>query len=83
MNKILVFKDVNYGASKTSATKNTALTPDQLADGALGIYGIDPTLSAGQLSLIVDGSTVANNIAVASYKGGKLYFYQGTSTGCV
>ena len=82
MRHVLVFKDVNYGASKTSATKNTALNPYDLADGALGIYGNDPTLSPNELALIIDGSSSGNLIAHGSFTGDKLLFYQGTATGC-
>lgn len=57
MRQIFLFKDVNYGSSKTSATLNTATTPSDLADGAIGIYGIDPILNAGNLSLITDAAS--------------------------
>jgi hypothetical protein len=80
MREIFVFKDVNYGASKTSATLNTALNPVDLADGAIGIYGIDPVLNAGQLSLITDAAASSGSLVnKADFKGTKLYFAQGTS----
>lgn len=82
MRQLFVFKDTNYGASKTSATLNTATTPDQLADGAIGIYGIDPVLNAGNLSLIVDAASSSGFlIGKADYKGTEVRIFQGTSDG--
>lgn len=52
--KVFPFKDVNYGASKTSTSANQALNPFDLREGALGIYGVQPTNR--KLELIVDGT---------------------------
>lgn len=86
MKKILITKDVNYGASKGSATANTAVTPDMLAVGALGIYGIDPASAnnPNTLALITDGgSDAAGKVPAASYKGTQLMLYVGTANGPV
>lgn len=78
--KILVFKDVNYGASKTSATQSTAANPADLADGAVGIYGVHlaGATNLNKLVLITDGgSETAGFIAAASFVGTEVYIAQG------
>lgn len=82
--KVFIFKDVNYGASKSSATLNTATSPELLAEGALGIYGIDPLSAnnAGKLALITDGgSDAAGLVPVASFKGKEIFIAMGTANG--
>ena len=51
MKRILVFDDVNYAASKTSATQETAASPEQLAAGAVGVYFEDPS-NEGEMVLV-------------------------------
>lgn len=78
--KVLVFKDVNYGASKSSATQNTALNPADLADGAVGIYGImeGGSTNLGKLVLITDGgSESAGLVPAASFVGKEIFLAQG------
>lgn len=85
MKHLLVAKDVNYAASKTSATTETALSPETLANGAIGIYGIDDTAAndnAGRLTLITVNTTAAGKIADSAYKGKSLYLAVGTADGC-
>lgn len=86
MNRVLVTKDVNFGASKTSATKNTALTPYDLADGALGIYGImeGGSTNLNKLVLIGDGgSESAGYVPAASFVGDKIMLAVGTADSAV
>lgn len=80
--QLLVFKDTNYAASATNAAVNSATTPDQLEDGAIGIYGIDPILNPNNLSLITDAAASSGSLVNKSdFKGDRLAVYQGTATG--
>jgi len=86
MRRILIAKDVNYGASVAAAAVNTAITPDLLREGAIGIYGIDrlSANNANTLALIKDGgSDAVGTIPAASYAGNQLMMYVGTPTGPV
>jgi len=86
MRRILIAKDVNYGASVAAAAVNTAITPDLLREGAIGIYGIDrlSANNANTLALIKDGgSDAVGTIPAASYAGSQLMMYVGTPTGPV
>lgn len=69
MKHILIGKNVNYAASKASATADTATSPELLRDGAIGFYLEDGTLipAAGT------GMSTATKFFVA----------QGTATGCL
>lgn len=81
--KVFVFKDVNYGASKTSATQNTALNPADLADGSVAIYGIHETgaTNLNKLVLITDGgSEAAGSVPAASFVGREVFVAMGTTT---
>ncbi len=83
--KVLVFKDVNYAASKSSATQNTALTPDLLAEGAVGVYGIHEAGSTNlnKLVLISDGGgEAAGRIEAASFVGKEVVIAVGKASGC-
>lgn len=82
--KVFVYKDVNYGASKTSATQSTALTPDQLADGSVGIYGIHEagSTNVNKMVLITDGgSEAAGSVPMATFVGKEVIIAMGTSAG--
>lgn len=63
--KILIFTgNQAYAASKTSATTNTGTTTENLASGAVGIYGLvenDATTSANnnRFTLLTDGASSA------------------------
>lgn len=77
MRQLLIGKSgaLNYASSKTSTTVNTALTPDTLADGAIGIYAM---LNSGQLQyVLVTTSNVSTYIGTTTH----LVFAQGTTTG--
>ena len=79
MKEVFINQAVKYAASKTSATANTALTPDLLAVGASGIYTID---TAGKPSLV----TASNVSSIVSTTGVTkddvpYVFAQGTATG--
>lgn len=78
--KILVFKDVNYGASKTSATQNTAANPADLGDGSVGIYGVH-LAGATNLNKVVlitnGGSETAGFVPAASFVGTEVFIAQG------
>lgn len=82
--KVIVYKDVNYAASKTSSAVNTALNPADLADGAVGVYGIHEAgaTNLNKLVLIADGgSEVAGRIAAASFVGKEVVVCVGRSVG--
>jgi hypothetical protein len=79
-----VFKDVNYGASKASATQNTAANPADLADGSVGIYAIHRAGSTNlmQLVLVTDGgSETAGFVPVASLVADEFQIAMGTPNG--
>lgn len=83
--KVLVTTDVNYGASKSSATAETALNPADLAVGALGVYGIDPNSAnnANKMALITDGGADATGkVPAASFTGKEIVIGIGTADGC-
>lgn len=76
--------DVNYAASKSSATQNTALNPADLAAGAIGVYGIHTAGSTNlnKLVLITDGgSEVAGAVPAASFVGSEVYIAIGKASG--
>jgi hypothetical protein len=81
--KVFVFQAVNYAASKTSATQNTALNPADLANGSVAIYGIHETGSTNlqKLVLITDGgSEAAGSVPAASFVGKEVFIAMGTAT---
>lgn len=83
--KVLVLKDVNYGASKGSATQNTALNPADLASGAVGVYGVHTTgaTNLNKLVLITDGGgEAAGAIQAASFVGKEVFIAVGKTVGC-
>lgn len=77
MKQIFIGAAVNYAASKLSATVNTALTPDTLAVGAMGVYGIKPD---GYTYLITSTASGTGLVTAASFTGGGLTFTNGTGT---
>lgn len=80
--KILITKAVNYAASKTAVAVNSALNPADLADGAIGIYGIDPVLNAGKLSLITDAAASSGRLVnKGDFQGEFINIVIGTPTG--
>jgi len=82
--KVFVYGNVNYGASKTSATQNTALNPADLANGAVGVYGImeSGSTNLNKLVLITDGGAeVAGSVPAASFVGREVFVAMGTATG--
>ncbi len=70
--KEFLVSNVNYAASKTSATANTATSPDLLAAGAIGIYYMDA--ATGKLTLLT--AAVTGNISNT-----RVVFAQGTASG--
>lgn len=90
MEHLLVGKVINYGASKSSATARTATSPADLADGALGLFGL---CNDGKTRLIVTsaGSDATGTVTVATftagtdttYGGSKFFWAQGTSDSCL
>src|SRR5688500_2319814 len=83
--KVFPFKDLNYGASKTSTTQNTALNPADLRDGAVGIYGIHEGagVNLNKLALITDGgSEVAGSVPMATFSGRQIIIAFGLPVGC-
>lgn len=82
--QIYVYKDLNYAASKTSTTVNTALNPADLRDGAIGVYGIHTAGSTNlnKLVLITDGgSESAGIVPAASFVGKEIFIAMGKSKG--
>lgn len=74
---LLVLKDINYASSVSSSTVNTATTPDLLADGALGIYAINP--STNKLALITDGAS-GTGLLAAGTSVKEVVMFVGTAT---
>lgn len=82
--KVFVLKDLNYAASKTSTTLNTALNPQDLRDGAVGIYGIHRTgaTNLDKLVLIADGGAEAAGVVpAASFVGDQVFIAFGVASG--
>lgn len=73
---LIVGKNVPYAAN--GGTANTALTPDLLDVGSVGIYTIDAT--TGLFKLIAKG-TVANTVSSTTVKTGFLKICQGLGGG--
>ena len=82
--KVFVYKDLNYAASKTSTTVNTALNPADLRDGAIGVYGTHRSgaTNLNKLVLITDGgSEVAGAVPMATFVGDQIFIAMGTANG--
>lgn len=89
MEHLIVGKAVHYGASKSDAAVNTAVSPADLADGSVGIFGL---CNDGKTRLI---TSVASDTGAKAYVttftagtnttyGGKKFFWAvGTSNGCL
>ncbi len=80
---------VKYGASKTNAAVNTAVSPADLADGSVGIFGL---CNDGKTRLItsVASDTGAKTYVTtftagtnATYGGKKFFWAVGTSDSCL
>lgn len=81
MKQILVGKDVNYGASKASATHSTATDPSILANGAIGIYAEDVS-NEGKFILITEANDATQFPATVRERK-KFFVAQGTADGCI
>ena len=84
MRELLVVKTTPvYGASKTSATVNTATSPEMLAEGAIGIYYIKKSTGAPTLllSTATDLSTAISDTELPAAKI-KFMYAIGTATSC-
>ena len=84
MRELLVVKTTPvYGASKTSATVNTATSPEMLAEGAIGIYYIKKSTGAPTLllSTATDLSTAITDTELPAAKI-KFMYAIGTATSC-
>lgn len=82
--KVFVYTDVNYGASKASATQNTAGNPADLAVGSVGIYGIHEAagVNLNRIALITDGGAeTLGFVPMASFIGKEVVVAMGTATG--
>lgn len=84
MTEFLLTKGISttYGASKTSASVNTATTPDLLADGAVGIYYI----ANGMPKLLATtDTTLSTAVSDSGLPVSKIPFFYavGTATGVV
>lgn len=79
--KIIVAKDEKYARTSASDTTNAAITPDLLAEGSIGIYGIHTAGSTNnnKLVLITDGgSESAGVVPASSFVGRNVKIYYGT-----
>jgi len=84
MRKVMIMKDLAYADNKSSAGANTALTPVDLREGAVGIYGISPTSTnnAYKQALIIDGGAdAAGKVPDSSFDGDHVVIAVGTSSG--
>jgi hypothetical protein len=68
-NQILIGKNVNYAASKASATADTATSAELLRDGALGFYT--------EAGVLIPAAGTGMSTAT------KFFIAQGTATGCI
>lgn len=89
MLKVLIGKrgtDSLYGASKTSATVNTAIwNPESLRNGSIGVYGLqetDPTTAGntGKWVLITNAATGAGLTTKSEFKGRYIKICQGDTS---
>lgn len=73
MNSLLIAKNVKY-ATDTSDTANSAVTPDMLADGSVGIYGIHNSVTNPNREVLITdgGSEAAGKVPAASFNGSKI-----------
>lgn len=84
MKQVFIGKAIKYAASKTSATFETATTPDLLADGAIGVYGL---CNDGKTRLISNVTASSSTIALlanftangATYGGSKVMVCRGVA----
>ena len=79
--KITLARDEKYARSISTDTTNEAVTPDLLAEGSIGIYGIHEAGSTNldKLVLITDGgSESAGKIPAANFVGKEVLLYYGT-----
>ena len=68
---LLIGKNVKYAASKTSATTETATSPEMLANGALGIYY---KASTGLTTLVGAATALATIVAGADISSDKVEY---------
>lgn len=84
MRRVIVANDLNYGASKTSATKHTALLALDLAVGAIGVYGIPKTSTNNKdkMALITNaGSDAAGLVPDSAFDGNAVVVAVGKTNG--
>ena len=82
--KVFVLKDLLYAASKSGNTVNTALSPADLRDGAIGVYGIHRAgaTNLNKHVLITDGgSEVAGSVPMATFVGDQICIGFGVASG--
>lgn len=79
--KVFVLKDEKYARTASADTTNAANNnPFNLAEGSLGVYGVDPVSAnnAHKLALITDGgSDAAGLVPAASFAGKQIQFAVG------
>jgi hypothetical protein len=73
MTELFIAKAVKYAASKTSATTETATSPEMLADGAIGIYYFVP--STGKLALITAANTLSDITTATGQTSDKVKYF--------
>ena len=82
MKHVFAAKDVNYASSVGDTAVNTALNPYDLADGAVGIYGVHGAagVNINKLVLLIDGGAEAAGVVpAANFVGDQILFAIGTS----
>lgn len=80
MKKLIIGKNIAYAKTTVGAT-NTAVTPDLLADGSIGVYGFDPITNKPALIVASSVTEVAGLIRASNFKGNSIQIFQGTSNG--
>ena len=82
--KVFVLKDLLYAASKAGNTVNTALSPADLRDGAIGVYGIHRAgaTNLNKHVLITDGGAEsAGVVPMANFVGDQIVVGFGVASG--
>jgi hypothetical protein len=78
MKRLIVAKNVKYGASKASATTETAVTPDLLRDGAIAFYTHNANKPVLLSKTAVTGTGIVNQ---AQFAEKQIQLAVGTETG--
>lgn len=78
MKRLLIGKNLAYAKTDAGAA-NSALTPDLLASGSIGVYGFDPV--SNKTVLITETATGTGLMPASTYKGKTIQIFQGIGNG--